>query len=128
MTAYNWAVVGVHVEDAKLTPVELFEEYEDARESMLCRIHTLVDESGLASYIDDCGQDVDVYLGGKDCYYGGAVSWKWNVKPVYCEYARGGEDAAPIFMLFNLPKGEPATRGHLRLLDAIGCNHMKRDC
>ena len=47
MTAYNWAVVGVHVEDAKLTPVELFEEYEDARESMLCRIHTLVDESGL---------------------------------------------------------------------------------
>ena len=70
MTAYNWAVVGVHV--------------EDAREFMLCRIHTLVDESGLASYIDDCGQDVDVYLGGKDCYYGGAVSWKWNVKPVYC--------------------------------------------
>ena len=69
MTAYNWAVVGVHVEDAKLTPVELFEEYED-----------------------------------------------------------GGEDAAPIFMLFNLPKGEPATRGHLRLLDAIGCNCMKRDC
>lgn len=51
---------------------------------MLCKIHALVDESGLTSYIDDCGQDVDVYLGGKDCYYGGTVSWKWHVKPVYC--------------------------------------------
>ena len=84
MTANNWAVVGIHVEDAELMPIVLFEKYEDARESMLCRIHARVDESGLTSYIDDCGQDVDVYLGGKDCYYGGAVSWKWHVKPVYC--------------------------------------------
>ena len=21
---------------------------------------------------------------GTDCYYGGTVSWKWHVKPVYC--------------------------------------------
>lgn len=84
MTAYRWAVIGIHVDDAELAPVELFERYEDARESMLCRVHALVDESGLTSYIYDCGQDVDVYLGGKDCYCGGAVSWKWHVKPVYC--------------------------------------------
>lgn len=83
MTAYRWAVIGIHVDDAELTPVELFERYEDARESMLCRVHALVDESGLRSYIDDCGQDVDVYLGGKDCYYGGTVSWEWHVKPVF---------------------------------------------
>lgn len=84
MSACNWAVVGVYVEDAEVTPIEVFERYEDARGSMLCKIHALVDESSLTSYIDDCGQDVDVYLGGKDCYYGGAVTWKWHVKPVYC--------------------------------------------
>lgn len=84
MTAYRWAVIGIHVDDAELTPVELFERYEDARESMLCRVHALVDELDLTSYIYDCGQDVDVYLGGKDCYCAGAVSWKWHVKPVYC--------------------------------------------
>lgn len=84
MSACKWAVVGVHVEDAGLVPIELFEEYEGARKSMLCRIQALVDESGLRSYIDDRGQDVDVYFGGKDCYYGGTVSWKWHVKSVYC--------------------------------------------
>lgn len=84
MSACNWAVVGVRTEDAEVAPIEVFERYEDARESMLCKIHALVDESGLTSYIDDCGQDVDVYLGGKDCYHGGAVTWKWRVNPVYC--------------------------------------------
>lgn len=84
MSACNWAVVGVRTEDSEVAPIEFFERYEDARDSMLGKIHTLVDESGLTSYIDDCGQDVDVYFGGKDCYHSGAVSWKWHVKLVYC--------------------------------------------
>lgn len=84
MSVCNWAVVGVRIDDAEVAPIEVFERYEDARDSMLGKIHTLVDESDLTSYIDDCGQDVDVYFGGKDCYHGGAVSWKWHVRPVYC--------------------------------------------
>lgn len=63
MSACNWAVVGVRIEDAEVAPIEVFERYEEARDSMLCKIHALVDESGFTSYIDDCGQDVDVYLG-----------------------------------------------------------------
>lgn len=47
MSVRNWAVVGVHIEDAEVAPIELFERYEDARDSMLGRIHVLVDESGL---------------------------------------------------------------------------------
>lgn len=84
MSACSWAVVGIRTKDAEIAPIELFERYEDARDSMLGKIHALVDESGLMSYVDDCGQDVDVYLGGKDCYHSGAVTWKWHIKPVYC--------------------------------------------
>lgn len=51
---------------------------------MLCKIQDLIEEAGLTSYIDDCRQDVDVYFGGKDCYFGGSIAWKWHVKQVYC--------------------------------------------
>lgn len=84
MSACNWAVVGVHIEDAEVAPIEVFEKYGDARESMLGKIRDLVEETDLISYVDDCGQDVDVYFGGKGHYFGGVVAWKWHVKPVYC--------------------------------------------
>lgn len=84
MSACNWAVVGVRTEDAEVAPIGVFEKYEDARDSMLCKIRDLIEEAGLTSYIDDCGQDVDVYFGGKDCCFGGSIAWKWHVKQVYC--------------------------------------------